>query len=253
MTSKIKCLLGLILGLTSALASCAASETIDYSGPITLENVVPVIKALDEGRRYKLRIRSLGGDVEASILLAEAVEKSGTPVIAYDYCGSGCTIVFIASRSRKTEPGTLLLFHWSVSSHARVLGVKLGGTHQDALRFSRLAKREQDLYRANGISLALLDDSARLVNQICVSAEEKAGHMEPVGLSEFGYVSFARADLLSYGFRGKELRGVITAEFGNRHKIPPRPEWNFNIALAGNVKTKPFQVPRDCTEMELRR
>ncbi|GBF56761.1 hypothetical protein PbB2_00418 [Candidatus Phycosocius bacilliformis] len=198
---------------------------IEYSGPITQTNIKPVLEALDRDSHYTLRIRSLGGDGSAGIALAEKVQERKIPVVIYDYCGSACALVFIASPEKRVEPNTALLFHWSMNSHADFLTSRLGKLNPEVEKARDLATRELQILERAGISNDLLKDSIKLVEPTCVSAEIENGQLNYFGRSKLGFVVFSRDALKQYGFQIKAGRNLIDTAADLDKVASKRPEW----------------------------
>jgi ATP-dependent protease ClpP protease subunit len=220
LTGSAICLLGIFL-----LTSCVSRPIIEYSGPITPEGVKQILDALDRDDHYSLRIRSLGGDGEASVALAQKIQERRIPVIIYDYCGSGCALIFIASPKKSVEPNTTLMFHWSLTSHADFLTKRLGADNAEVVKVRNLARREQQIYEKAGISKDLLQDSINSVEPICVSAEIQNGKLNYVGRSKLGYVVFSGEALSQYGFDDRINANLVDTASELEMIVPKHPEW----------------------------
>lgn len=237
-----------------ALTSCAHRPEIRYSGPITEQDVKPVIAAIKSGNPYSLRIRSLGGDGEAVTALAEAVQAFRIPVTIHNECASGCTLVYIASPKRKAEPGTALLFHWSGAFHAETLSQKLGAQNPEALKGSALAKRELSILSASGIDPQIYTDAVEIVRPLCASAQISNEELQYFGVSELNFVSFSHEALQSYGFKEKDIRNIITDPNTLKIRAESNNSWGGLVGFVPNrpklsAKTNSTAL-RDCTREE---
>ena len=221
---KMQGLLMLTLGAI-VLVSCSSRPVIEYNGPVTPEGVKPVLEALDRSDRYSLRIRSLGGDGAAGLALAEKVQARKIPVAIYEYCGSACALIFIASPMRRVEPNTALLFHWSLNSHADFLSKRLGKKNLEAEKARQLARRELQILESAGISRALLEDSIKLVEPTCVTAYIQDGKLNYFGRSKLGYVIFSGKALKQYGFEERINENLIHTASGLESIASKHPEW----------------------------
>jgi hypothetical protein len=228
------------------LSGCAVPAIIEYDGPLTRPSVDKLVQELKTGKKYQLRIRSLGGDLESSLRLAEAVRESGSAVIVRDYCGSGCTLSFIAASRRSMEPGAILLFHWNAYSHSKLYSERLGAQSAESVAYAEFARRERQIYQAGNILEDLILDSPRLVQMTCLSVVSVEGRREPKGNATHGYVTFTKEIFEHYGFPIRQLEGAVTTHDGMVQKLKSHPEWNFQVALVSMVSTVPLILPRDC-------
>jgi hypothetical protein len=228
--------------------SCVSRPIIEYSGPITPEGVKPVLEALDRDDHYSLRIRSLGGDGDAGVALAEKIQERKIPVIIYDYCGSACALIFIASPRKSVEPNTALLFHWSLTSHADFLTKRLGVDNGEVVKVRELARREQQIFETAGISKDLLRDSINLVEPTCVSAEIQKGKLNYVGRSKLGFVVFSGVALSHYGFEDRINANLIDTVSELEMIAPKHPEWGPVGFVPSREVAKRAKMPNSIEE-----
>jgi hypothetical protein len=233
-----------------ALLGCSAIRTINYSGVITKKSVDQVIDLIADGRRSKLLIRSTGGDGEAAVLLAEAVSKHNVAVEAYDYCISGCTLVFVASKKRTLQENTALLFHWGANYNHRILNAEIGANAVETKRAKLLAQRESNIYLKGGIKEWMIDDTIRILSPVCSGALEEKGEFEAYSITSLRSILFDQAQLIEYGFLQSEIVNSYNDERAFGARAQSKPEWG-NIGFVRDVASDSiplsFSSLPDCT------
>jgi ATP-dependent protease ClpP protease subunit len=109
----------------TALTKILSPRTICFDGdiyPWTLKDAVAWADRVgtDRARRPRLVVRSLGGDADSAIDLAEKLQRLDAEVTVVDYCVSSCANYFFAGlRRRNVVSGALILFHGGFSAEER--------------------------------------------------------------------------------------------------------------------------------------
>ena len=105
-----------IVSETAGAASCPSDGVITHDGAITKALAAPILDALYECPSPILSIASEGGDVEAAIAIAEALEAADGVLIVRDRCLSSCAnYIFLGASERRLDGPVVLGFHGFVS------------------------------------------------------------------------------------------------------------------------------------------
>jgi len=153
-----------------------ATSTITLRGVID-DNMVASFKSQLTDSTKVVAISSAGGKNKDALELAELVSQRGLTVEVKDICASSCAhLIFIAGHRRVVDSGAIVVFHNTVRSMI-VLGETLGVSAPDDFlpQFRLLQDREEQLYRASGVSTQLLVDPEAAMLPICMSFRRAAG------------------------------------------------------------------------------
>lgn len=167
------------------LASCLTASMAAYAGPlavppakITLEGTEVVVRGVllpgvdDEFRKLVrdaesvtgVRIRSEGGATVTALEMAEEIERRALQVVVDGYCLSSCAnYIYVAGRSRKVLPDSVLGFHgghtdspWEVCDESSC---------RLSIRSRELLEREQKLFLRKRVSLDAIVISSWIVRR----------------------------------------------------------------------------------------
>lgn len=153
-----------LLNILSTLVGCnwAASDTLSVSGPIT-KSAVTEIKRSATPNIKNIEITSSGGNIVASIELAEWIQSRSFSVTARSYCLSACaSIILPAGAKRFIRPNTFIGFHGSLFGRFKYYKDFYS---KDELASARaVAERLSSIYLKSGIDpKVMIDFEARLL------------------------------------------------------------------------------------------
>lgn len=166
MPKELNLVLFALLLAAGALPAPAAAQEQDvvFAGRLTDPAVDGLVERLSASPGSRLVITSFGGEEMAGVRLGKFVQRKGVPVVVRGACLSACAnSVLIASPEVEFETGAVIAFHHSATSIIRSYG-RMGETAPADL--AQAARIQEELYRARGVDIALLDCAAERVGQM---------------------------------------------------------------------------------------
>jgi hypothetical protein len=184
-----------------ALSACARSEgtgqpappppvlregdQISVTGPITPAVAAEFSRQAGVGVKT-LVINSGGGDSRSAVEMGRIVHKLGLQVIVRKACMSGCAhFIFAAARARQVEPDSLVVFHNTRSSIAR-LGAPLRSPATESMQRGAEADAELEraFYKEIGVPESFLYQPQIEIQTQCVQfARDGAGNVRDLEFS----------------------------------------------------------------------
>src|SRR5690242_8741399 len=135
----------------SAVTSCATGngfvstdgQTIFVNGVINQKTAACFTSAVGTQTK-EVRVRSPGGEIPASLEIAEEIEQFSLPIEIDEICASSCASYLLAASSRISSPKpSIVLFHQTATSSLTLTKGIYAGASQ---LFGGLAERELALY-----------------------------------------------------------------------------------------------------------
>lgn len=147
------------------------AESIDFCGVID-EDAVKAVSANLVPTVRRITIRSMGGELDAPLDLAEIIRTRGLGVRVEGPCLSACAaFVFVAARNRYVAPGSVLGLHNSSSSVVEIadrLRDRMTTPLDENSPLVRRATGERRLYDLMRVNTALLFEPQARIDTVCM-------------------------------------------------------------------------------------
>ena len=187
------------------LVCCKGSEDTPYvkiGGEISpstvtlLQNAPPNVS--------KVVITSTGGDTLAAIAAARIIKARGYELVVQKYCLSACAQWLMpAAKTVKLEDMPIVGMHHTATALERILSD--GGNKAEALRYSPIARVEQQFYDEIGVDRAMLEYPYSQTNPICYWPSGTHFENFAAFAAQWNFVALTKASFIS--FTGKLPEG----------------------------------------------
>lgn len=212
-----------------------SNETMTIDGEIDSEVLKEFRSRSRKGLKH-LVISSSGGDIEASLSVAEIIQENGIDVTAKQYCLSACaSYVLLAGRNRVIQDGTLLAFHHGSNSFLQIYesfnkNGAINATPSEEL--VRNSERERKLYEKAGVDIRFLYRGNSLRDLRCVHLhrrDDKSLELRP----EFKFAGFIPSNEVL-----KKAGYVLKGSF----LFHRRQRGSNSVSIYDNKKEVPFRL-----------